>query len=279
MTSLPSHLTRTPRPLSNRSGVIIFFDSARSEWVKLRSLRSATWLSCTLLALSILMAFSYASNSNESLSYTGASAHVQAAAVLTATSIGMFIGQFLIAALAGAAISNEYSTGMIKTTLVGNPRRLMALGAKLFVTAGFSFVIGIVAGTASLATGFPILQSRGVTIDVLATGAVGSILWQGFYFACIAVFAVGLGTVLRSTAATLALVIGSLVAPFVLLIVNRDWLTPSIPYFLSIAGQNLAGLDLLRTPALPTWAGLLTMMVWALVPAIIGSILLNRRDA
>jgi ABC-2 type transport system permease protein len=51
---------------------------------------------------------------------------------------GVDLSQAVVAILAVLAISGEYSTGMIRTTLSAMPRRLRVLGAKAVVVAGLT---------------------------------------------------------------------------------------------------------------------------------------------
>ena len=116
-------------------------DVLRSEWVKLRSVRSTFWaLAVTVLlgialgaVISAVTAHSYAKFSvSEKLSWdpTGVSG------------AGMAIAQLAIAVLGVLCISSEYSSGMIRTSLIAVPRRGRVLAAKSLVFAGVTFVVG-----------------------------------------------------------------------------------------------------------------------------------------
>ncbi len=118
-----------------------FGDVLRSEWTKLRSLRSTFWaLTVTVVlglglgaAISAAAAHSYATSStSDKLSWDPASVSLS----------GLAIAQLAIAVLGVLYISSEYSTGMIRTSLIAVPKRGRVLAAKSLVYAVVTFVVG-----------------------------------------------------------------------------------------------------------------------------------------
>src|SRR5690606_18507598 len=78
---------------------------------------------------------------------------------------GVWIGQVAVAVLAVLAATNEYGTGMIATTMIGNPRRWMTLVARATVVTGATLVVGTVAVMGSLVSAWIVLPRRGLTPD------------------------------------------------------------------------------------------------------------------
>jgi ABC-2 type transport system permease protein len=58
---------------------------------------------------------------------------------------GIYVGQAVIAVLAVLAVSEEYGTGMIRTTLAAVPRRVNLLAAKAATLAGLTIPVGLAA--------------------------------------------------------------------------------------------------------------------------------------
>ncbi len=56
----------------------------------------------------------------------------------------MSLGQLAMIVFGVLVVSNEYSTGMIRTSLAAVPQRGTFLAGKLAVAAGLAFVVGIV---------------------------------------------------------------------------------------------------------------------------------------
>ena len=117
-----------------------FADVLRSEWVKLRSVRSTFWALTVTVVLGIVLgavisavsAHGYARFSvSEKLSWdpTGIS------------QAGVAIASLAIVVLGVLYISSEYSSGMIRTSLIAVPRRGRVLAAKSLVFAAVTFVV------------------------------------------------------------------------------------------------------------------------------------------
>jgi ABC-2 type transport system permease protein len=139
-----------------------FGDALRSEWVKLRSLRSTFWaLSVTVvlgIALGALIsaaaAHGYAKFSvSDKLSWdpTGVSQS------------GMLVAQVAIAVLGVLCISSEYSSGMIRTSLIAVPKRGRVLAAKSLVFAVVTFVVGEVTCFAAFFVGQALIVGHAPT--------------------------------------------------------------------------------------------------------------------
>ena len=145
---------------------------------------------------------------------------------------GVQVGQAIVAIIAVLAISNEYSTGMIKVTLTAMPRRLEVLAAKAALVAGLVLAAAAVAVLASVLAARLILPGHGFTAAhgypplSLANGPVlraacGSVL----YLALIALLSLGVATAVRETAVAIGLVLGLLyVFPVVASVIgNQHW--------------------------------------------------------
>ena len=119
--------------------------------------------------------------------------------------------------MAVLAISSEYSTGMIRTTLAAMPRRTTVLAAKAALVTGLTLAAGTVAVLGSLLAGRLILPGHGFTPAhgiaplSLADGpvlraAAGSVL----YLALIALLSLGAATAVRDSAVAIGIVLGLL---------------------------------------------------------------------
>ncbi len=252
-----------------------------AEWTKLRTVASTGWL---LLAAAVLtVAVSAAADAGATCSSSGCQADP---AKLSLT--GVQAGQAIVAIIAVLAVSNEYSTGMIRITLTAMPRRLTVLAAKAALVAGLVLAVSAVAVLASVLAGRLILPWHGFTPAhgypplSLARGPVlraacGSVL----YLALIALLSLGAATAVRESAVAIGLVLGLLyVFPVVTSVVsNRHWqrhleqIGPMTAGLYIQATANLGGLPL--TP----WQGLGVLALWAAGALLAGGLLLRLRDA
>ncbi|WP_225448517.1 ABC transporter permease subunit [Streptacidiphilus sp. P02-A3a] len=201
---------------------------------------------------------------------------------------GVTVGQAVIAVLAVLAVSGEYGTGMIRTTLTAVPNRLTVLTAKATVLTTVVLISGTAAVLASLLAGRYILPGNGFTEAhgyaplSLADGptlraAVGSVL----YLVLIALIGLGVATAVREAATAIGIVLGLLyLFPVVTQVVNDpEWqrhLQQISPMTAGLAVQ--ATVHLHELPIGP-WAGLGVLATWAAAALLVGSLLLHRRDA
>jgi len=78
---------------------------------------------------------------------------------ISASLFGLSLGQFIICACGALALSTEYGTGTIRTTLLAVPQRGRVLAAKTAVVAAAGFIWGLLTAAASWAAGYAILAT------------------------------------------------------------------------------------------------------------------------
>jgi ABC-2 type transport system permease protein len=196
---------------------------------------------------------------------------------------GIEVGQAVVAVLAVLVISGEYSTGMIRVTLIATPRRWMVLAAKAAVLTGLVLAVAVVAVAGSLAAGRLLLAGNGVVVAHAVTGpvvraAVGSVL----YLALIGLLTLGIATIVRDSAAATGAVLGLLyIPPAIALFLGGDpawqrWVERYTPVNAGLAILNTTGL---RNLVISPWAGLGVLAAWAAGALILGGLVLRFRDA
>ncbi|RLP83954.1 ABC transporter permease [Mycetocola lacteus] len=247
-----------------------------SEWIKLRTLRSTLWSFAIMILLSgglgLLMA------STIDTAGTGDFAMSPLNVVQAATSGSVMFGQLIAAVLGALVITGEYSTGMIRTTLTAAPKRLGAFIAKavvLFISTG---IVALVSAAASYLAVALILMGRGQSAPLFDGDVLPHVLGGALYVACVALFALGLGTLIRSGAGAIAGALGTiLVLPLVLALVPVEWINNLRPFLLDAAGSRLSSGMMGDDWTFATSA--LLMAGWTLVSLILGAFALLKRDA
>ncbi|MET1018034.1 MAG: ABC transporter permease, partial [Leifsonia flava] len=177
----------------------------RSEWIKLISLRSTVWSYAVLVLLSLgLAALMAATLAPE----TGAAIpdEVQVGFISQVSSFPVVLGQLIVAVLGVLLISGEYGTGMIRSTFSAVPRRLPVLWAKSAVLFVSTFVVGLVATVGSYLVASPILAASGVSAPITDPDVLRAIVGGALYLSLVALFALGVGTIVRSSAGGIAVV-------------------------------------------------------------------------
>jgi hypothetical protein len=241
----------------------------RSEWAKIRSVRSTYWsLIITVVAIIGLAAALCAAEKPP----------FGAGFDPVATSLaGVLFGQLAIGTLGALVITSEYSTGMIRSTFIAAPQRRAVIAAKAAVFGALAFVVGTVASLAAFVVGQSVLASQGVSLS--SPGALRAVIGVGLYLGLLAVFAVGLGTIIRSTPGTIVAVLGTLLVLPLLAPVLPSSIRSSVEKFLpSNAGQAI-GATIKSSSSLSPWAGLAVFAAYAAISLTIGLLLVSRRDA
>jgi ABC-2 type transport system permease protein len=253
-----------------------------AEWTKLRTTRGTGGLLLGIIALT----FAVSAAAVASVSCP------EAGCAYDTTRISLFgvqVGQAIVAVLAVLAITGEYGTGMIRTTLTAMPRRVAVLAAKAAVLTGLTLAAGTLAVLASVLAGRLILPGNGFTaahghpLMSLADGptlraAAGSVL----YLALIGLLSLGVATAVRESAAAIAVVLGLLyLFPIIITLVvsDQDWQRLLWRISPTNAGLTIQATTRLSSLPLSPWAGLGVLAGWAAAALLGGGLLLSRRDA
>lgn len=253
----------------------------RAEWTKLRTSPGTAGLLLAVVAATVAVSAAAAASARCPAAGCG-----QDPGKISFT--GVDLGQAAVAIVAVLAVSTEYSTGMIRTTLAAMPRRITVLAAKAAIVTGLTLAAGTLAILGSLLAGRLILPGHGFTAAhgfaplSLADGpvlraAAGSVL----YLALIALLSLGAATAVRDSAVAIGLVLGLLyLFPIVAGVVSD----PYVQRHLQQIGPMTAGLEIqattgLRSLPLSPWAGLGVLAAWAAGALLAGGLLLRLRDA
>ncbi|MFF2495144.1 ABC transporter permease [Agromyces sp. NPDC058064] len=259
----------------------------RSEWVKLRSLRSTVWSYLITIAISVgmalLMSFSMAYGFEGPMDGSAVPAAEQTSLVLQSSVFGVYFGQLVVGVLGVLVISGEYTTGMIRSTLTAVPKRLPALAGKGVVLFVATFLLGLLANLLAFLTSSIVFASVDVSANLFQSDVLLALAGGALYLALVAVFALGVGTMLRSSAGGIAAVLGLLLlVPTILSLIPAEWATDMVPYLLSNAGMTMfttIGADPATIVGPNAWQSLLVVLAWVGVSLVGASVLLKRRDA
>ena len=258
----------------------------RSEWIKLRSLRSTTWSYLIVIAISLgmalIMSLSMVSDMNGGADASGMPADGQVSLIVQSSVFGVFFGQLVAGVLGVLIISGEYTTGMIRSTLTAVPKRLPALAAKAIVLFVTTFLVGLVANLGAFLVASVIFSGVDVSASLVDPAVFLPILGGALYLALVSVFALGVGTMLRSSAGGIAAVLGvMLLLPTVLQMIPAEWAHELIPYLISSAGLGIFTSTTAEPAgdALGAWLSLLIVLAWMGASIAGAAVLLKRRDA
>lgn len=246
----------------------VFLRAAGAEWVRLRTIRT-TW-ACLLAATVVIVGLGAIAAADEA---EGTASAANPIVSTFAGEYGVLLGQFGLLVLALLAVTQEYASGAIGPTLQWTPRRGVLLAARVVVPTVVVTVVGVL--LALTADVLALLIDPELTLPledaVAGLARIAAVLVAG------SLLAVGVGLLLRSTAAGLAAVfLLQLVLPFLLQSFNVGWLN-DIALWLPGTG---AVRTLLGEPDSMSLGGAVALQAgWPAAAVAAGGWRLLRRDA
>jgi ABC-type transport system involved in multi-copper enzyme maturation permease subunit len=214
------------------------------------------------------------------------------------------------------AITSEYSTGMIRTSLTAMPRRGTVYAGKLIVLTSVTLVVSLVTSFIAFFVGSATLSGSGVAgslfhnvtipanvnmsppaggpgngppnytfvgTDVITSGHVlTAIVGSALFVTVVALIAFGLGAIIRHTAGAISSVFGLMfVLSIIIQVLPETWRDDIMRFFPDAAGRVLSvTLPGQQNPHLwSTWPQFLVTVIWAVVLVGAGGYLFRKRDA
>jgi ABC-type transport system involved in multi-copper enzyme maturation permease subunit len=253
-------------------------DVLRSEWTKLRTVRSTWWTLLVVFGGTVVLGLLICAA--VTARWDGMTAAERASFDPTFRSLtGLFIAQLAIGVVGALAITSEYATGMIRSTLAAVPRRRAVLVGKAAALVPPALVVSTVGCLVAFLGGQAILAGKGAGVSLSAPGELRAVLGGGLYLTLLAVFALGLGGILRHTAGAISAFVGLvLVLPAVVSPLPSPWGRDIARYLPSLAGQAMFNVRA-GSGLLPPWAGLAVLCGWTAAALGGAAWLITRRDA
>jgi ABC-2 type transport system permease protein len=255
----------------------LFGDVLASEWTKLRSVRSTYW--SILIAVVLGIGLSAAIAAANAHAYPNLDAHDRATFDPTSISTaGLFFSQLALGVMAIMAVSSEYSSGTIRTSLCSVPQRGYVLAAKAFLLSVVLFVIATAVGFVAFFIGQAIFKGHDLNVTLSDPGVLRAVLGVGLYMAGLAVFAMGLATIIRHTAGAITTLVGLVfVLPAVSQALPNNWQHDLARYLPANAGSAIISV-VPSSNSLGPWTGYAVFLLWAIASGATGWYLLRSRD-
>jgi len=298
-------------PATGRAGL---GGTLRSEFTKLRSVRSTYWTIAALFIVSV--GFAAIAGAAITSNLHGNPQNEAGLDATQATLGGFFeLGQLVIAVLGAMVITSEYSTGMIRTSLTAMPRRGVVYAAKLIVFGTVTLIVSLVTSFIAFFVGQALVPSsvraslfHSITIpanatmspppggpgsgqppvvtfsghDVISPGTVlTAIIGCALLVTAVALIAFGLGAIIRHTAGAITSAIGLMfVLPIIIQLLPNTWRWDIMRFFPDAAGRVLSVTVGTTNPHLwSAWPQFGVTLIYAAVFLIVGGYLFRTRDA
>lgn len=251
----------------------------RSEWVKLRSVRSSTVTLASAAAALLSVGLIFSAILGGILS-TGESPDEFGGDPAGAALSGVTIAQLIIGVLGVLLITSEYGTGMIRGTLTAVPSRLPVLWAKAAVLTIATLPLMVVTALVTFLVGQSLIGTNGLDTATLGDpGVLRAVLATGAYLTGVALIGLAVGTLLRSTAAAISTLfamvfllpgLGSVLLP-------ASWRDDVLQLLPSNAGSAFMSVQP-GPELLSAGAGAAVFAAWIVVPFVAAAVALKRRS-
>jgi ABC-2 type transport system permease protein len=249
----------------------------RSELIKLRSVVStvAGLLTAAVVTIGIpaIAAVAAIARSSAQGDTSGAATDPTGGAL---SGIGAAV--FAVLTLGVLTVSNEYSTGTIRSSLAAVPKRSRLVAGKALAMFTITLTVGVASTLAAFVTTQLILSSGGHSISLGEPGVARAVIGAGLYLSVAAVLASGFAWMLRSTAGSVAVVVGVLFfLPTIGLLLPPRVAAHVVPFL-----PNNAGTAIMQTAPsgqLSPWLGIAVFAGYALITLAAASYIMNRRDS
>ncbi|MET9570571.1 ABC transporter permease [Streptomyces virginiae] len=271
----------TPAPVPPTTAVtgppVRFRDLLASEWIKLRSLRSSPWT----IALTVL--FVIGSSAVATLADSTARSGPAEFLPFDAYPPAGYWTLVLVAGSVGAlTVVSEYSSGLIRTTTVAVPARGSVVLAKAAVTAALWTAVGTVISTGSFLVSQAILSERHAGVPLTHPGVLRALVASALLAPVCALIGLGLGGLLRHSAATLVTTVFTLLMLPPMFSESARWSADINHAMVSAAWKRLVQTwepdpgSLGYTATVPgSW---IVYALWPLITVALAVLVIRRRD-
>jgi ABC-2 type transport system permease protein len=276
-------MTFQPRKAVAEEHRLSFGHLLRSEWIKFFSLRANILGLAAIVAAGVGVSMIFALTMEDA----GLPTEFSVKFVLDGLTLGtLLFGQIIAGTLGVLAMTSEYSSGTIQSTVTAVPTRVHMLASKALVLFLIVTTTGLLSLFGSWVITWGLYADFGLQAELTTPGFALALLGGAVYIGLCSVFGLGLGTLLRSSAAGVIAVISlTLLAPVFLSVLSGEIVRTIRLFLMGHAGDSMARIT---DPGLPfadaseqylsPVGGWITAVMWAVVTLVAAAIALRRRD-
>jgi len=280
-------LTAEPRPAASS-----LCRQVHAERLKLRSAALPGWGALAAVALAGGLGLIRAAVAERVVGPQAPGAAATAELLASAVTVALAPLELFVAALGAAALAEEHRNGSILATLTATPRRVRVFAAKTTVIAVFTLAVALLAGGAAALCGSLGLSVRGYAMDAaVLTACLPLVGGQALALTLLAMLALAAGTLTRSTAAGLLILVAVLfVLPAALGLMPQwtqpgAWVQAALPAgaVRALTGLHVEGDAVILGVRLggllvASWTGLLVLLGWTGLAWGCAALFFARRD-
>ncbi len=278
-------ITRQAPVLPAPSGRAGFGGTLRSEVTTIGSVRSTYWTLIMLFAISVglgaaISAVVAADWSQQQQQPGGAPPNIYDPTQISLAGL-LYLGQLVIVVLGALALTAEYSTGMIRTSLITMPRRIVLYAAKAVAFAAVALVVSMATAFTAFYLGQALLARSHHSAALADPGVLRAVVGSALYLTLCGLFAFAAGAVIRNTAGTITAMLGLLfVIPVLVNMLPDSWWHEIVRWLPTSAARAISVTVGPQDPNLfPPWGQLAVFAVCTAALMVVGGTLFRKRDA
>lgn len=254
------------------------FGLMRSEWTKLRTVRSTVWT----LGITIVIGVGISALATGETRAHWATMSLPARLTFDPTRVSLtplLFCQLALGVLGVLVMSAEFGTGTARATFAASPRRAQVLLAKIAVFGAVALVVSEATAFVSFFVGQAMLTAPARHATLATPGALRAVVGTGLYLCAISLFALGIATILRHTAGSITTFVGILLVLPLLVQALPGSIGNDVMRFLPARiGVVMMNPGLALPNAFPAWWGLLLLCGYAVAALVAGALMLRARD-
>lgn len=247
----------------------------RSEWTKIRSVRSTVWTLASALVVTVALGMLISGLVRHSFDDLSRKDRLTFDPTYTSFA-GTSLGQLAMIAFGVLVVSTEYGTGTIRASLAAVPQRGTLMAAKLLVATALALLVGMATSFLAFLLGQAMLGPYRTSLG--EPGVTRAVVGGGLYMGLMALFAMGVAWTLRSAMLSFGVLI-----PFFFMIssilANVEATKRVGDYLPDVAGSRIMAVVETGDRPYGPWTGLLIMVLWVAAAVLAGYLVLRQRDA
>ena len=173
-----------------------------SEWTKLRSVRSTKSTMAAFIVVTVAVGAVVSAVAGPHWTHLSAADRANFDPVNVSLA-GLAFGELAIGVLGVLAMTGEYSSGTIRSTLAATPNRPLVLAAKATVFAAVALVVGEAVTVATFLAG-QALMGPAPHAALTQPSVLRAVALSGAFLPLIGLFGLGLGAIIRHSAGAIA---------------------------------------------------------------------------
>ncbi len=256
------------------------WDTTRSEFLKFRTVRATFIGLATLILLTIGLAVLITVVIRTNWNQRSPVERLAFDPVATSL-VGVFFAQFAVGVMGARAITSEYASGAIRTTLAAVPRRVRLVISKAIVLLVTFFVVSEVVVVVAFSVGQAIYRGGHLPSGTLSNSTdLRAVVMAGVYLTMLTLVGLGLGLILRTTSVTISIYVTLLlIIPIIVNFLPSNWQSHVSKFLPSNLGQAMTSPSAFSPNSFSWTSATLVLALYTLAIVGVGTFLLTRRDA